>query len=237
MKTILFDLDGTLLPMDVNKFMYLYSQSITQAFHDFEKPDELFKHVMSSVHRTVINDEHRKNKDVFFEDFEKRVSGSLTSFIDRFDRFYDHEFSHVQASTQVSQEIVDSISILKAKGYQLIIATNPIFPMKANEHRIRWAGLNSHDFDYITCFEENHYCKPNLKFFEEIMTINHLNAKDVLMVGNDVQEDLIVKRLGVSTYLINDHKINREDQAVISDYEGSYKDFLDFVKSLPNRKV
>lgn len=232
MKTILFDLDGTLLPMDVNKFMYLYSQAMTEAFHDFDQPDQLFKHVMASVNHTIVNKEKVKNYDKFFGDFRNRVNGSLESYLDRFDIFYDHHFSKAQASTYVSNEVVEAIKILKSKGYQLIIATNPIFPMVANQHRIKWAGLDAKDFDYISCFEENHYCKPNLEFFQEIMTLNNLNPEDVLMVGNDVQEDLIVKRLGVKTYLIDDHLIHRTDDKIVSDYQGNYKDFLTFVKSL-----
>lgn len=237
MKTILFDLDGTLLPMDINKFMYLYGQTLTEAFHDFEQPDQLFKHVMASIKHTVTNTDHETNFNKFFNDFEKRVSTSVDQYIERFDQFYDTGFSKVQASTYSSSEMTQSIKILKEKGYQLIIATNPIFPMKANQHRIQWAGLDIEDFDYISCFEENHYCKPNLKYFEELLEINHLNPEDVLMVGNDAQEDLIVKRLGVKTYLINDHMINRHEGAIISDYEGSYKDFLNFAKSLPNKGV
>jgi len=54
-----------------------------------------------------------------------------------------------------------------------------------------------------------------------------------MMVGNDVQEDMCIKALGSQTYLITDHMINRQsDKSSNVDYEGSYKSFLEYAKSL-----
>lgn len=104
--------------------------------------------------------------------------------------------------------------------------------MVANIKRIGWAGLNPEDFVYISSFEKNKFCKPHLDFYKEVLEANQLNPEDVLMVGNDAQEDLSVQALGIKTYLITNHLINRQETLPYTNYKGSYEDFLSFVQGL-----
>ncbi len=130
-----------------------------------------------------------------------------------------------------------SIDVLKLKGYQLVLATNPIFPIKAILHRINWAGFAPEEFSYISCFEKNHYCKPQIKFYEEVLSEIGKKPEECLMVGNDVQEDMVVHSLGVKTYLVEDHLIHRTDEPIVVDYRGSYEAFYEFVEKLPEVKA
>jgi FMN phosphatase YigB (HAD superfamily) len=129
--------------------------------------------------------------------------------------------------------IKESVSILKLKGYTVVLATNPLFPEKAIHHRIRWAGFEPEDFSYISTFEKNHYCKPELKYYEEILKDIDKKPYDCLMVGNDVEEDIIAKKLGLTTYLITNNILHRTDEEIITDYSGEYEDFYKFASELP----
>lgn len=231
MNTIIFDLDGTLLPMDITKFIDLYNKALAAAFIDLAEPKEMIKNLWASTKHTIMNVNDKKNFDVFFEDFSKRMPGNVQDFIDRFSNFYDKEFSIVQGSTTVSNEIIEAVKVLKQKGYRLIIATNPMLPLKSNHIRIGWAGLDVSDFDYISNMELNTSCKPHLSFYEEVIEHNDIDISKTLMVGNDVQEDLVVSKLGMKTYLINDCLINREE-SYSTDYESDYAGFLKFVHQL-----
>jgi FMN phosphatase YigB (HAD superfamily) len=122
---------------------------------------------------------------------------------------------------------------LKSKGYKLVIATNPLFPLKAILHRINWAGLDPDDFIYISSYEKNHYCKPQVKFYEEVLNGIGRKPEECMMVGNDVQEDLISGSLGVKTFLIKDYLLHRTNEPIKTDYSGSYEDFYQFVDALP----
>lgn len=232
LKTIIFDLDGTLLPMDTNQFMTLYSQSVTESFKDFEDAQDLFKKIMTSVHHTVSKPNDISNEKKFFTYFETLVKEPVDAYYDHFLKFYEGPFQAVQASTYQSNEIIESIKILKDKNYNLVIATNPIFPMVANRKRIEWAGLNIEDFSYVTSFEENTACKPHLSFYEQVLNKIDHESDEILMVGNDAQEDLPIKALGAKTFLVTNHLIDRKDHLSLSDYHGTYSDFLEFVKSL-----
>ena len=45
-------------------------------------------------------------------------------------------------------------------------------------NRIRWAGIDAEDFEVITTYETYHYCKPNPKYFQEVMEEFGLNPKE-----------------------------------------------------------
>jgi FMN phosphatase YigB (HAD superfamily) len=232
MNTIIFDLDGTLLPMDVQHFMTSYQEALEKYFKPLGPHPNLFMDVMASVKHVIETKNNQNNETKFFEHFFDQSSASKDLYIEHFNNFYESDFSHAQKSTDISKEMIKAISILKEKKYKLIIATNPIFPMVANLKRIAWAGLNPDDFDYISSFEKNKNCKPHLDFYLEVLEANDLDPKDVLMVGNDAQEDLIVQELGIKTYLITNHLINRQETLPYSDYVGSYNDFLSYVEEL-----
>ena len=100
---------------------------------------------------------------------------------------------------------------MKEHGVKVYLATNPIFPRVGTMNRIRWAGIDAEDFEVITTYETYHYCKPNPKYFQEVMEEFGLNPKECLMVGNDVQEDLTIRSLGVKTYLLTDTLENKKN--------------------------
>lgn len=231
--TILFDLDGTLLPMDVEAFEKLYFEAMAGYLGDLISPKELIKNIWASTNAMVESTDYKTNEMVFMEDFKNRIEVDIEIYKERFDKFYDTEFLKVKKAVYENEFIKKSVKLLREKGYKTIIATNPLFPLKAIHHRIRWAGFEPSDFQYIAHFEKNHYCKPQIQYYEEIL--NDLNKKpeECMMVGNDVEEDLISGKLGLITYLIKDHMLHRTEEEIITDYEGNYEDFYNFVKELP----
>lgn len=232
--TILFDLDGTLLPLDLDNFTTIYFNEMGLVFQDLTEPETLVKNIWAATRAMVQNTDLRTNEEVFMEHFGKLVGEDrLPIYQERFNKFYDEGFINTRKSVSQSPYILDSIKILKAKGYNLVIATNPLFPKKAIDHRIHWAGLIPEDFCYITSYERNHFCKPQLQFYQELIAEVNKKPSQCLMVGNDVQEDLIAGKLGIKTYLITDHLIHRDASEIRSDYQGNYEAFHSFVKSLP----
>ena len=231
--TIFFDLDGTLLPLNMELFLQIYFGEMGQYFVDLEEPQKLVKKIWAATESMVNNTELRTNETVFMEHFGKLVEGDLTVYQTRFAEFYDQGFLKTRAAVAASPAIVQSVALLKTKGYQLVVATNPIFPEKAIHHRIRWAGFDPADFVYISSYERNHFCKPQPQFYRELLQETGKRPDQCLMVGNDVREDLIAGTVGMSTYLITDHLIGSKTEPVNATYQGTYQDFLEFVNGLP----
>lgn len=233
--TVLFDLDGTLLPMDFDKFMKLYFYNMGVHFHGKIEPELLTKSILEATEVMVKTNDGRTNMDIFMEHFGTLIDGDMVDIKRHFDDFYETLFANVQASTFQSEAMLKSVRLLKDKGYDLIIATNPLFPLRANIHRMNWAGLDLEMFDYMSSFEENRYCKPHIEFYQEVLAKIGKKAEECIMVGNDVFDDLPAGKIGMETYLITDCMLNKYQLENTADHTGTYEDFYQFVQSLEDR--
>lgn len=230
--TVLFDLDGTLLPINGEAFEAIYFKGLSSYFLDKYEPKEFIKLIWTATKAMVLDTSSKTNEEAFMDALQTLVNEDITWMQERFNQFYLNEFDQIKIAVTPNPSIQKAIKLLKEKGYRLIIATNPMFPKIAIEKRIEWTGCDRNDFEYVTSFEKNHYCKPQLKFYEEVLSDLNLDASQCLMVGNDINEDMIVSKLNMSTYLITNHVIQ---DTIIPDsvnYSGNYDDFYQFVKSL-----
>jgi FMN phosphatase YigB (HAD superfamily) len=124
------------------------------------------------------------------------------------------------------------ISNLKRMGLRLILATNPLFPAMATHRRVRWAGLKPENFEWITTYENSRFAKPNPEYYREILNRFDLHPEDCLMIGNDVDEDMIAQSLGMKVFLLTDCLINRNNQDISEFPQGSYPELLAYIKEI-----
>lgn len=235
MKHVLFDLDGTLLPMNQDEFVKCYLTLLAKHFAvRGSSPDRLTDAVWKSVGAMYINDGTQTNEEAFWSCFEQFFPVKREEIEPDFLDFYLGDFNQAIASTQPSPHAAESIRLLKDTGVQFSLATNPIFPRCATLSRIRWAGLYADDFAEITTYENYHYSKPNILYFKEIMDKLGLNPKDCLMVGNDAEEDLCIRELGVKTFLVTDCLENKKGLPLTSEYAGSLEELRHFIPNIPN---
>ncbi|MTI49429.1 HAD family hydrolase [Sporosalibacterium faouarense] len=236
MKAVLFDLDGTLLPLDMEEFTQAYFAQLATKLSSHINPKDLPGFVWASTKYMISNLESNKtNEEAFFEDFATRIDNKLEELHPIFEEFYKEDFKNLRSVVKpniLSKEIINE---LKRKNYDLVVATNPLFPKEAIHHRIQWAGLDINDFKLITTYENMHFCKPNLEYYEEILKKIGHESKDIMMVGNDMEEDIIASKLGIKTFLIEDYIIDRETEGLKPDYRGSMEDLYNHVKELPLR--
>ena len=148
-----------------------------------------------------------------------------------FDSFYRNEFSAAKNACQPTPAAKEVVDLIKASGKRLILATNPLFPAVATENRIGWAGLAKEDFELITTYENSSYCKPNPKYYVEILEKTGLKPEECLMVGNNAEEDMIAESLGMKVFLLTDCLIN-EKHADISKYpQGGFEELKTFLQA------
>jgi FMN phosphatase YigB (HAD superfamily) len=230
--TFLFDLDGTVLPMDFDKFMELYFYNLGVYFHGKIDPILLAKYIMEATEVMIKDKSEIKNTDIFMNHFASLIDDDIEEYKEMFNSFYDSLFENVKASTYESEYMRKSIDLLKEKGYQVVIATNPLFPLKANYHRLRWAGFTPDEFSYITSFEQNRYCKPHIEFYEEVLGVIGKTPSECTMVGNDVFDDLTAGKIGIETYLITNHLLNKYNQDYKADKKGTYEEFYQYITTL-----
>ena len=234
--TILFDLDGTLLPIEMDDFERVYFRGLGAHFQDIIEPEKLFGMLHRSMQVMVENTEKISNEKVFMDAFSTFIDvEDLAMYQARFMDFYASGFNALKTVITPNPWMREAITLLKTKQYNLIVATNPLFPKLAIDKRIEWAGFDVSEFSYVTDYEQNHYCKPHLQYYEEILSDNKLKPEQCLMVGNDPFEDMIASKLNMTTFLIEDHVIER-DNPIPAHHQGSYEDFYEFVKQLPTHQ-
>ena len=232
-KTILFDLDGTLLPMDQEVFVEDYAKrlAITMAAYGYE-PKAFGKALWKSVGHVIQNDGSVRNDEKFWEVFSAELGPEIINLEHVFLKFYETEFQKVAKSCGCNPEAKNTITILKEMGFRLVLATNPLFPRIATESRVRWAGLDPKDFEYITTYDNSRYCKPNPLYYHEIMEKLKLKPEECLMVGNDVTEDMMTAKLGMKVFLLKDCLINKYEEEISVYPQGSFSELREFVKTL-----
>lgn len=238
-RTILFDLDGTLLPMDMEKFIEKYFKLLSAHFADLYNPEYFIDSVNRATGSMIENDGEKTNQEVFTEEFFNLIDldGLKREVIwDRFYDFYDNVFPTLKDFFNLDNLGYQMVEAAKDKEFNLIIATNPLFPRNAITARLKWINLDPADFDYITSYEEMHYCKPNINYYREILDkINHV-PQSCVMVGNDMRDDMVAQKLGIKTFLIEDFLVKREGINVKPNWQGSRRELIDYIKKLEVNK-
>ena len=232
-KAVLFDLDGTLLPMDPDVFIKAYFGGISArlAPRGYE-PKRFIDAIWKGTAAMVKNDGYMTNEEVFWATFTGIFGENARDDIPYFDAFYREDFDKASDSCGFAPESAEIIKTLKERGIRVALATNPIFPSIATEKRMAWAGLKPSDFELYTTYENSRYCKPNPKYYIDILNELGLPAEECLMVGNDVTEDMVAKTLGMKVFLLTDFIINKENKDISEYPHGGYAELKAFLEEI-----
>ncbi len=232
---ILFDLDGTLLPMIQDEFVRFYMPLLAKAYIENGaaiEPEKFISSVWAGYKAMVNNDGSRTNREAFWSHIDKELPFTAEKSEEIALSFYKDAFNKAVCVTRPTPAANQIVKTVREKGMEAYLATNPVFPRCATMNRIRWAGLDAEDFNLITTYEDCVYCKPNPRYFQEILSGCGMDPSECLMVGNDVEEDLSIRSLGVKTFLVTDTMENKKNLPVESEYAGTLEELLKFVKEL-----
>lgn len=230
-KTIMFDLDGTLLPMDQEVFVKDYMTTLAAKMSQcgFE-PQKFMQTIFECVVAMVKNDGKRTNEQVFWDNFVGIYGDKASESSDIITDFYKTEFQQLKNSCGFNPKAKEIIEFCKDKGLNIVLATNPLFPRIATESRMNWAGVDKSDFAYYTVYENSRYSKPNPAYYTEIMTKLDLKPCECAMVGNDVTEDMVAAELGVNVFLLTDNIINKHNKDISVYPQGSFEQLKKWIE-------
>lgn len=236
--TVLFDLDGTLLPMDQDVFINGYFKHLAKnmAVHGYD-PKQLIDAVWTGTMKMIKNNGERTNEAVFWDKFaelfgeEKRKDEAL------FAKFYENHFCDVKETCGYDPKAAEAVAEIKKMGLRVALATNPVFPAIATEQRIRWAGLEPDAFELYTTYENSSYSKPNPKYYQAIIEKLGVDPASCMMVGNDVTEDMIAGTLGMKVFLLTDNLINKENKDIDQYPHGGFDELMAHIRKIGRAHV
>ena len=232
---ILFDLDGTLLPMVQDEFVGFYMPMLAKSYIEGGVPVDpkaFIEAIWKGYHAMVKNDGTCTNREAFWKYMDGVFPVPREKSEELALRFYEGDFNKAIAVTQPTPLADQVVKAAKEKGIKVYLATNPVFPRAATRNRIRWAGLDAADFETITTYEDYSCCKPNVAYFRTILEKFRLNPEECLMVGNDVEEDLAIRKLGIPVFLVTDTMENKKNLPVETEYSGTMEELLAFIKGM-----
>ncbi len=230
--TVLFDLDGTLLPMDQDDFVNRYFKNLAtfMAPHGYD-PEMLVKGVWAGTLAMMHNNGNATNETVFWQAFAALNKQDARDDEPIFAQFYENEFDKARSACGFTPRAGEIVSRLKAAGKRIALATNPIFPAVATDKRIKWAGLDKNSFELVTTYENSRHCKPDPAYFRDLLASLGVTAEECLMVGNDATEDMVAKTLGMKVFLLTDCLINKENKDITVYPHGDFDALCAFLQN------
>lgn len=233
LKAILFDLDGTLLPVDQDEFTEKYFEALgkNHARLGYD-PKQVVDCVWKGTVAMLKNKGEDTNENVFWRLFEDMFGKSKAEVKPAFDEFYAQGFDEIKSLCGYTERASAAVKTAKAHGVPVVLATNPIFPVEAQVKRVIWAGVDPNDFALISTYENSRYCKPRPEYYIDIAAALGCRPEECLMIGNDTVDDMTAAKIGMKVFLITDCLINKPDLDISVFPHGDAEALVEFLNSI-----
>jgi FMN phosphatase YigB (HAD superfamily) len=207
--TLLFDLDDTLLDTHMEDFIPAYFKALAGHLASRINPERMLKELMVGTRFMLMNESPDVTlRETFNRHFYPALGIDEKEFEAEIDRFYDEVFPTLGRLTHPRPIAVELIEWAFAQGHRIVIATNPLFPLKAIHHRMRWAGLppEKYPFALVTSFEHMHFTKSFPAYYAEILARLNWPEGPVVMIGDDEEFDVQAGRgAGLTVFSLKEH--------------------------------
>ena len=121
-KTVLFDLDGTLLPMDLDIFTkaYIGSLSATLSGGEGDVAKKISEGTMAGVYAMVKNDGQKTNEEVFWERFDKFLPAKQYRDSKEIEHYYSVEFQKVKEVCSFTPKAAEIVKKAKELSFKVV---------------------------------------------------------------------------------------------------------------------
>ncbi len=232
-KLIMCDLDCTLLPIEQSKFDKLFYQDVAKIFSFYEYDSEkMLDCVKKGFYAMYFNNGEKTNEEAFFEASLPGSGITKEDMLKVFDEYYETHYENIRETSRFNPYAEKIVNLIEEHADKKVLATQAMFPLYAVDKRMRWTGISADRFDFVTTYDRSSFCKPSVGYYEEILDRFNVSAKDALMIGNDVKEDILpCYSLGLDTFLVTDQIITHNlDYSHLK--QGTYSDLLEYLRGV-----
>jgi len=227
---ILFDLDGTLLDVDMRRYIPAYVQGLADCIADLVPHETASRTLLELVHQLIRRDDGDESNNRWYLAHAAASFGiGADELQSRFSPWFAEGLAGLDplmAPAPLARSIVEGCL---RRGQKVVVATNPVFPQPVIASRLRCAGLADLELSLVTNSDNSRRCKPNPQYFHDVLETLGLQATDCLMVGNDTGHDLAARNAGIVTFLVDTWLIDRARGDYVSDFCGDHALLRDFL--------
>jgi FMN phosphatase YigB (HAD superfamily) len=207
---LLFDLDNTLLNNDINIFLGGYLKALGKQLAPVVSSEKMVRELLAATDKMTSKDMPEQTLEETFDRFFYPAIGVQKSDLaGTLQLFYEQVFPTLEYLTNPSPDAIRLVNTLFDQGYQIVVATNPLFPRLAILHRLKWANLpiEKYPFSLVTSYESLHFTKPNPAYFAEILAQLGWHDQPAVMIGDSLNLDIIpASQLGMPGFLLTDQQ-------------------------------
>jgi FMN phosphatase YigB (HAD superfamily) len=225
-RAVLFDLDGTLLDIEITTFLGRYFRALGEVVESHFPSQQLMPAILESTQAMQMPHPGRTNRDVFYEGLLASTGIDLGEHWSVFEAFYRERFPLLGDGYGPKKGARRAIETALGLGLEVVVATQPIFPRVAIEHRLAWAGLSDLALEHVTTYETMHACKPLPDYFRETASMAGVEPRECVMVGDDRTNDMAAADIGMRTFYVG------EQAGTQADWSGDLDDLADLLPKL-----
>lgn len=230
---ILFDLDGTLLQVEMRRFIPAYTRGLAACFDDVTDPKRFAAGLLQATLALLKRqDGSQSNESFFLTLLEEQLDIAAGLFNLRLQQYCLEGLPQLAPMVQAHALARDVLERCRQSGLRVVLATNPVFPRAVVEARLDWGGMLDFPFELVTSYENSRFCKPHPGYFADILDFLGLAPEECLMVGNDTEQDLAARQAGVATFLVDTWLEDRCSGVFATDYRGDLADLYRFIDGL-----
>ena len=149
-QVVLFDLDGTLLPMDQDEFVKSYFGLLAKKLAPYGyEAEKLVPAIWQGTGAMIKNDGTRKNEEAFWHTFSGIFGEQVIEDLPLFDEFYRVEFSGAKEACGFNPKAAEVISFLKKSRCVLRLQQIRFFRLLQLKTELGGQGLNRRILNFI----------------------------------------------------------------------------------------
>ncbi|AEB07307.1 Haloacid dehalogenase domain protein hydrolase [Coriobacterium glomerans PW2] len=208
LKAVLFDMDNTLLSINLSAFLAVFARDEAYLLADIARKNPFAMIASFGGALLELNSAERDddlgNLAYFNRSIERRCGIPLddpviADVLESYEREILPRKNDSIIAARPAPGAREAIEAVLERGLDVALFTNPSFTRQAIACRIRWGELDEVPFRLITSMETSTRCKPHARYYLEGIRSLGLAPADVLMVGNDPRRDFPVPDCGIQT--------------------------------------
>jgi FMN phosphatase YigB (HAD superfamily) len=241
MITVLFDLDDTLINNNAEHFTRVYLGLLGKHLQDQIDSKIMIPALLEGT-RLMMEKTSISNtlEETFDNSFYPAIKIEKSKIASKIGDFYENIFPLLQPETSPRPLAVEVVKDCLTRGWQVAVATNPLFPMAAVHHRLKWAGLDIEEIPFmaITSFDTYHFAKPQPAYFAEVAARIGAFDHPVVMVGNDLVDDIIpAGKAGLPSFWLTESSDALPDGLPAGSKSGKMEDIVPWLEEIEKNWV